>query len=143
MTPLAPHLVRALYQWLLDNHRTPYFLIDCSQPGVDVPTHVITNNMTSLNVSPKVAQSLSMANDEVVAELSFDGKIGVVRFPMTAILTVYSGEDQIGMSIPQVPMVDRPPVPATAVKEKPAVSGDALQTKQIPWSKRGHLRIVK
>ena len=37
VTPSRPYLVRALHQWILDNHCTPYLLVDASLQGVSVP----------------------------------------------------------------------------------------------------------
>ena len=38
MTSSKPYLVRALYQWILDNDNTPYILVDTSSEQVLIPT---------------------------------------------------------------------------------------------------------
>ena len=41
MTSSRPYLIRALYQWIVDNGVTPYVLVDASVEGVDVPSQYI------------------------------------------------------------------------------------------------------
>jgi stringent starvation protein B len=36
MTPSQPYLVRAIYEWIVDNELTPYLLVDAE----DVASHV-------------------------------------------------------------------------------------------------------
>ena len=41
MTSSRPYLIRAMYQWLVDNHMTPYLLVDASHAHVRVPERFI------------------------------------------------------------------------------------------------------
>ena len=41
MKSSRPYLVRALYDWIVDNGCTPYVLIDAHIPGVEVPQQYV------------------------------------------------------------------------------------------------------
>ena len=42
MTPSRPYLVRAFYDWLLDNDMTPHLLVNAEVPHVQVPSRLRT-----------------------------------------------------------------------------------------------------
>mgnify|MGYP000011742624 FL=1 len=44
------YLIRAIYDWVLDNEHTPYLMVDTSQTGVDVPKDYIRDEKIILNV---------------------------------------------------------------------------------------------
>ena len=41
MTPSRPYLVRAFYDWLLDNDMTPHLLVNAEVPHVQVPLQFV------------------------------------------------------------------------------------------------------
>ena len=43
MTSQKPYLVRAIYEWLLDNQLTPYLLANTTVDGVQVPHEYIND----------------------------------------------------------------------------------------------------
>ena len=40
-TSTKPYLLRALYEWIVDNDMTPHVLVDARMPGVRVPPHTV------------------------------------------------------------------------------------------------------
>lgn len=40
LTPRRPYLLRAFYEWLLDNQLTPHLVVDVTLPGVQVPMNM-------------------------------------------------------------------------------------------------------
>ena len=52
MTSSRPYMIRALYEWILDNRSTPYLLVDASVDNVVVPTEYVENGKIVLNISP-------------------------------------------------------------------------------------------
>ena len=49
MTSSRPYLLRALYEWIVDNDHVPYIVVDAQQPGVVVPPeHVKDGQILSL-----------------------------------------------------------------------------------------------
>jgi stringent starvation protein B len=52
MTPNRPYLVRALFDWIVDNNCTPYIILSAGLPGVDVPLEYVEDGKIVLNISP-------------------------------------------------------------------------------------------
>lgn len=42
MTSNKPYLIRAFYDWIVDNDLTPYILVDASNPNVQVPRNMFS-----------------------------------------------------------------------------------------------------
>ncbi len=43
MSYSRPYLMRAMYEWIVDNNLTPYLLVNAGEPDVQVPVeHVST-----------------------------------------------------------------------------------------------------
>ena len=56
MTPNRPYLLRALYEWILDNGMTPYLLVDATVPGTQVPVQHVENGRIILNILPEAVR---------------------------------------------------------------------------------------
>ena len=41
MSSQRPYLLRALYEWVVDNGMTPHVLVDATRPGVSVPPSTV------------------------------------------------------------------------------------------------------
>ena len=61
MSSSRPYLLRAIYQWIVDNNLTPYLLVNAEQPAVYVPQEYVNNGKIMLNIAPEAVQSLSMS----------------------------------------------------------------------------------
>jgi len=97
MTPSKPYLIRALYQWLLDNQMTPYILADTSSDDVLVPRGVANDGKVVLNLAPSAIQDLQMTNDYLSFSARFNGVAQDVYCPMPSILAIYARENGEGM----------------------------------------------
>ena len=58
MTSQKPYLIRAVYEWLIDNGATPYLLVDTSFEGVIVPEAFINDSKIVLNIAPDAVSAL-------------------------------------------------------------------------------------
>ena len=52
MTANRPYLLRAFYDWIVDNKCTPYLVVDATYPAVKVPQQFVQNGQIVLNISP-------------------------------------------------------------------------------------------
>ena len=59
MTPSRPYIMRALYEWIVDNECTPYVLVDASMADVMVPRQFVKDNQIVLNISPDAVVDLT------------------------------------------------------------------------------------
>jgi len=107
MNSSRPYLVRALYEWIVDNGCTPHILVNAEYPGVRVPPGYASDGQIVLNVSPTAVRHLQMDNEAV----SFEGRCGGVAqslyIPSQAVMAVYARENGQGMVFDL-----EPPVPA-------------------------------
>ena len=63
MSSSRPYIIRALYDWILENECTPYVLVDAFGKGVEVPQEHVKDGQIVLNISPAAVQSISIANE--------------------------------------------------------------------------------
>ena len=56
LTPRRPYLLRAFYEWLLDNQLTPHLVVDVTLPGVLVPMEYARDGQIVLNIAPRAHQ---------------------------------------------------------------------------------------
>ena len=75
LTPRRPYLLRAFYEWLLDNQLTPHLVVDVTLPGVLVPMEYARDGQIVLNIAPRAVGNLELANDEVRFNARFGGEI--------------------------------------------------------------------
>jgi stringent starvation protein B len=119
MTSSKPYLIRALYQWLLDNQMTPYVLADTSIVDVQVPTGVANDGKVVLNLSPSAIQNLEMSNDFLSFSARFNGVAQNVYCPMSSLLAIYAQENGEGMMFSAEPGDNQSPQAAVGESDKP------------------------
>lgn len=101
MTPNRPYLIRALYEWLVDNRQTSYFLVDADRADVVVPRDYVEDGRIVLNLTPGAVRDLDLGNDFIRFSARFSGRAMDVSFPPGAVLGVYSRENGQGMLFPE------------------------------------------
>ena len=52
MSPKRPYLLRAFYEWIVDNNMTPHILVDARSNQVSVPRQFVKDGRIVLNISP-------------------------------------------------------------------------------------------
>ena len=97
MTPSRPYLIRAIYDWILDNQLTPYIVVDATQPYVQVPPGHVEDNQIVLNLAPLAVTGFAMANEALEFKASFGGQLQHLYIPTTAILAIYAYENGRGI----------------------------------------------
>lgn len=97
MTSSRPYLIRALYDWILDNECTPHVLVNASHDEVEVPRQFVKDGQIVLNVSPSAVQDLSLSNDSLSFNARFAGEPHYVYVPVAAVLGIYARENNQGM----------------------------------------------
>ncbi|MBT8439524.1 MAG: ClpXP protease specificity-enhancing factor [Gammaproteobacteria bacterium] len=100
MTSNRPYLIRALYEWLLDNDLTPHLLVDADYENVAVPRQFVEEGRIVLNINPSAVMNLEMTNDIISFNARFGGKETDVMIPPLAVLGIYARENGRGMLFP-------------------------------------------
>ncbi|ALB61362.1 ClpXP protease specificity-enhancing factor / Stringent starvation protein B [Cronobacter condimenti 1330] len=96
LSPRRPYLLRAFYEWLLDNQLTPHLVVDVTLPGVLVPLEYARDGQIVLNIAPRAVGNLELANDEVRFNARFGGVPRQVTVPLGAVLAIYARENGAG-----------------------------------------------
>ena len=115
MTSSRPYIMRALYEWIVDNDCTPYVLVDASSADVMVPQQFVKDDQIVLNISPGAVMDLNISNEAVVFNGRFGGVATDVFVPISAVVGIYARENGQGMVFePEEvtePPDDKPPEP--------------------------------
>lgn len=128
MTPQKPYLIRAIYQWLLDNQSTPYVLVNTRYEGVVVPKEYVKDNRIVLNLAPDAIQDLQLDNEWISFSARFSGKSMELFIPVIAVQAIYGKENNEGMFFPDE---DAPPPEPEAVKPAPSLSKNGRPSLKI------------
>ncbi len=119
MSSLKPYLVRAIYEWIIDNDLTPYLLVDATRPHCVLPTDFVDNGRIVLNIRPAAVQNLNLGNDEVSFNARFAGVGMTVTAPLPAVLAIYAKETGKGMFF-EPEEDETPPQPQPEADDKKA-----------------------
>jgi len=109
MTSSRPYLIRALYEWIVDNDATPYVLVDALVSGVEVPEQHIQDNKIVLNIAPMAVEALTLGDDAISFSARFSGKSINLLVPTEAVLAIYARENGQGMMFNDEPGSTNPP----------------------------------
>lgn len=133
-----PYLIRAIYDWCVDNGHTPHLLVAADYPGVAVPMQFVQEGRITLNLSPMAVQSLNIESEPIWFSARFSGRPFEVIVPTGAVLAIFARENGEGLVFGEVeplPGGDQP----TPTAPPPSVEPEPSK----PKGGRAHLRVVK
>lgn len=117
MTSNKPYLIRAIYDWIVDNDLTPYVLVNAEHPAVQVPQEHVNGGQIILNISPKACRGLHLEKDRIVFTARFSGQNVQIFLVPAAVMAIYAKENGRGLefgpeydeesSPPATPFVDK------------------------------------
>lgn len=102
-----PYIIRAMYEWMVDNEWTPHLQVDANYPGIQIPRAFVQEGGIVFNVSPSAVQALDMKNDGFQFRARFQGIEQIVAFPPEAVLAIFARENGQGMPFPPEPYPDQ------------------------------------
>lgn len=112
MTSNKPYLLRAVYDWIVDNQLTPYILVNAEYPGVQVPLDHVNAGKIILNISPQACRGLHLENDRIVFTAQFSGETLQIFVVPGSVLAIYAKENGRGMEFEEEEF--QPPPESTA-----------------------------
>jgi stringent starvation protein B len=95
--PTKPYLLRALYEWCVDNGYTPHLAVKVDAQTRVPPEHVRNGEIT-LNVSPGAVHKLQMGNDLIEFSARFAGAARQLSVPVANVYALYARETGHGMT---------------------------------------------
>jgi stringent starvation protein B len=97
MTSTRPYLIRAFYDWIVDNQCTPHVVVNAHCAGVEVPEEYIQNGQIVLNIAFSAAHGLKLGEEAIEFQARFGGRVRQVYAPHAAVLAIYARENGRGM----------------------------------------------
>lgn len=99
MNSAQPYLIRAIYDWIVDNQQTPHLLVEVTSDQVQVPRQYVEDGLIVLNVSPNAVRDLELGNDVIRFSARFGGVPQSISVPVDAVQAVYARENGQGISL--------------------------------------------
>jgi stringent starvation protein B len=113
-TPTKPYILRALYEWCVDNGYTPHLAVKVDS-NVQVPSEYVKGGEITLNIAPTAVHKLQMGNERIEFSARFGGVARQIAVPIEAVHALYARETGHGMTFDLEPA--KPAVQASAEAE--------------------------
>lgn len=137
MTPSRPYVLRALYEWIVDNGLTPHLLVNAMVDEAEVPQDYVKDGQIVLNIAPNAVQGLSLGNDYITFNARFRSIPTDISVPTLAVMGIYARENGQGMMFEDD---SHKPDPGDPNDKGPTGGGSSSSGKS---SGRPSLRVVK
>ena len=134
MNTTKPYLIRAIFEWCVDNQYTPFIAVSVNS-NTHVPMEYVENGEIILNISQNAANDLIMGNDDIQFMARFDGVPRKMQIPMNAVKGIFAKEVNQGLTFSLDPGSEN-----KQIADRPNLE----QQKQKKTSdKKPHLQVVK
>lgn len=106
-----PYLLRALYEWCVDQGYTPYVSVQVDAQTL-VPRQYVRDGQIVLNLGAEAVQNLHMGNDLITCQARFGGVAQSLSIPVGNVAAIYARENGQGMAFEVGEPADESPVSA-------------------------------
>ncbi|VAW46610.1 Stringent starvation protein B [hydrothermal vent metagenome] len=136
-----PYIIRAMYDWIVDNGWTPHLQVDANYPGVNVPQEYVQEGVIVLNMMPSAVIGLTMDNQWFSFKARFKGIETKLGFSPEAVLAIFARENGQGMPFPPEPypeellngkeeVLESPPTLSAVTDNKPQETATSKEQKK-------------
>ena len=129
MTSNRPYLIRALFDWIVDNDLTPHISVNAMAVGVEVPQSYVSEGQIVLNIAPRAVMDFDMNNERIIFNGRFGGIPTDIHVPVHAVMGIYAQENGQGMVF--------------APEENPAPTPPSDTPNATSGAGKSRLRVVK
>jgi len=95
--PTKPYLLRALYEWCVDNGYTPHLGVK-TDARTQVPAEHVRDGEITLNISPTAVHRLQIGNEMIEFSARFAGVARQISVPVANVYALYARETGHGMT---------------------------------------------
>jgi stringent starvation protein B len=123
-----PYLIRALWQWCMDQGQTPYIVVAVDE-HTQVPAGYVKEDQIVLNIGMEATNQLDIGNEFIAFQARFGGVAQQIFVPVERVAAIYARESNEGMGFEVTEVekkeqggenaVDRPAENATVSAIKP------------------------
>ncbi|MEI7967686.1 MAG: ClpXP protease specificity-enhancing factor [Betaproteobacteria bacterium] len=132
----TPYLIRAIYEWCVDNGLTPYLAVRASE-HTRVPLEHVRNGEIILNVSGDATRNLTLGNELIQFSARFNGVSHEISVPIDSVRGIFAKENGQGLAFQEpVPEEQRPSSDAEVTPPR----GDGPPS---PGAGRPRLQVIK
>ena len=96
MESTKPYLIRAIFDWCVDEGLTPYILAEVNSAVIAPKSHV-KNNEIILNIAPSSVAKLLITNEFISFSARFSGINESVIVPIGSVKSIYAAENNEGL----------------------------------------------
>ncbi|HBO37850.1 MAG TPA: ClpXP protease specificity-enhancing factor [Pasteurellaceae bacterium] len=147
-SPKRPYILRAYFDWLVDNAFTPYLVVDATYQGAKVPLEYVKDGQIVLNLSASAVGNLTISNESIQFSARFRGIPQEIYIPMGAALAIYARENGDGVLFDPEKIYDQPeqlpdrdqPRDASQATDKPKTD---VKSDKPAAKNPSHLKIIK
>jgi len=97
MVSTKPYLIRAIYEWCVDQGFTPYIAVQVDQ-HTRVPSGYVQEGQIVLNIGPEATHQLKIDNEQVTFQARFSGTAHQIVVPVGGVMAIYARENGQGMA---------------------------------------------
>jgi stringent starvation protein B len=127
--PTKPYLLRALFEWCVDNGYTPHVAVKVDS-RTQVPSEYVKNGEITLNISPNAVHKLQMGNELIEFSARFGGVARQISVPIANVFALYARETGHGMTFDAD--APKPSVQAKAEAEPASLLGKPRSPAALP-----------
>ena len=135
-----PYLLKAFFDWIVDNQCTPYIIIDAYHEGVEVPQEFVKDGQIVLNIAPRAVSDFVINDVAVEFSTRFNGMPINLYLPTLSIIGIYAQENGKGMMFEAEESIAPPPAPPAIVKRKSMPKPESTESTS---KSKPSLRVVK
>ncbi len=117
MTSTRPYLLRAFYDWIVDNGCTPHIVVNATLAEVEVPLEYVESGQIVLNIALSAVQGLVLGDQSIEFKARFSGVVRYVFIPIRAVLAIYAKENGRGMVFAEEEEGEGAPPPSGPIKK--------------------------
>jgi len=107
-TSTKPYMIRALYEWCVDNGLTPHLMV-VVDGDTRVPMGYVKDGEIVLNINYSATKGLQMENDAITFSARFNGVSSNIYVPMRAVRGIFARENGQGLFFEPEPVKAVPP----------------------------------
>lgn len=130
-TSTKPYLLRALYDWCLDNNETPHIVAWVNE-HTRVPMQYVRDNEIVLNIGMNAVHQLNIDNEWVHFSARFSGVSHDIWIPIGHVSSIFARESGTGMGFEVEPWQAEAP---QEIPSEPAPSDDEAKKKVLKFVK--------
>ena len=144
--PTKPYLLRALFEWCVDNGYTPHVAVKVDA-HTQVPAEYVKGGEIVLNISPNAVHKLQMGNELIEFTARFGGVPRQISLPVKNVYALYANENGHGMTFdvgePKSGLQAKAEAEPASNTRAPALPAPAPQPPHKPSGGKPTLRRIK